>query len=135
MNTPARWLASSATHRSPADLPPIGENGPQFAPADADERGRLVGHAVRGREQHREERQHHRGEYEPPGGRVVLITFTYTPGAPFTDRALSLDAMPEWVASDVQRWAVRPLLDESRTPEIDRRNKAKNKADARVRPS
>jgi hypothetical protein len=43
----------------------------------------------------------------------------------------AIGRMPKWIASEIQRWAVGPLLDASRAPEIDRRNKA----DARVRSS
>lgn len=56
---------------------------------------------------------YHRGG-KPTSGRRILITFTYTSGAPFTDRPLSVDRMPTWISSDIQRWAVTPLL--GRTP-------------------
>ena len=52
---------------------------------------------------------YHRGG-KPTTGRRILITFTYTSGAPITDRPLSVDRMPTWVSSDIQRWAVKPLL-------------------------
>ena len=52
---------------------------------------------------------YHRGG-KPAAGVRILLTFTYTSGLPITRRTLSLAGMPKWISSDIQRWAVKPLL-------------------------
>jgi hypothetical protein len=53
---------------------------------------------------------YHRGG-KPTTGRRILITFTYTSGLPITERPLSVRGLPKWISSDIQWWAVEPLLD------------------------
>ncbi len=48
---------------------------------------------------------YHRGG-KPTVGTRVLITFTYTSGAPFEDRDLRIKGSPAWIKSDIQRAAL-----------------------------
>jgi hypothetical protein len=52
---------------------------------------------------------YHRGG-KPMIGRRILITFTYTSGAPITDRTLWVQSIPTWLSSAIQKSAVRSLL-------------------------
>jgi len=52
---------------------------------------------------------YHRGG-KPVAGRRILITFTYTSGAPMTERALWLQRRPAWISASIQRAAVSSLL-------------------------
>lgn len=67
---------------------------------------------------------YHRGG-KPVAGRRVLITFTYTSGLPITERPLSVLRMPTWISSDIQRWAIKPLL--GRAPHSRGERKQKNR--------
>ncbi len=69
---------------------------------------------------------YHRGG-KPTAGRRTLITFTYTSGSPFTERPLSVVRMPTWISSDIQRWAVKPLLGRSPHAGIGQKEKKKKK--------
>jgi hypothetical protein len=65
---------------------------------------------------------YHRGG-KPSIGRRILITFTYTSSTPITERTLWVHGAPTWVASAIQRSAIRSLLDVPPSP----RKKAKKK--------
>ncbi len=54
-------------------------------------------------------RGYHRGG-KPMVGRRILITLTYTSGAPITSRRIWVSGAPTWVDSAMQRAAVKPLL-------------------------
>ena len=51
---------------------------------------------------------YHRGG-KPTVGRRILITLTYTSGAPITNRRLWVSGAPTWADSAIQRAAVKPL--------------------------
>jgi hypothetical protein len=74
---------------------------------------------------------YHRGG-KPSVGRRILMTFTYTSGVPITERALSIDRMPDWISSDIQRWAVKPLLGNSPRSEGAKGKKSRKKKEAYV---
>jgi hypothetical protein len=48
---------------------------------------------------------YHRGG-KPTNGNRILITFTYTSGAPLSDRRLQVSGRPTWVMDDRQRLAL-----------------------------
>jgi hypothetical protein len=52
---------------------------------------------------------YHRGG-KPTVGRRILITFTYTSGAPITERSLWVCGTPTWASSAIQRAAVESLV-------------------------
>jgi hypothetical protein len=70
---------------------------------------------------------YHRGG-KPTFGRRILITFTYTSGVPITEGSLSIDRMPEWISSHIQRWAVKPLLGRPHSDAAQKQNKKKKEA-------
>ena len=49
-------------------------------------------------------------------------------GVPLTARSLSVDGMPAWISSDIQRWAVKPLLGRVPDCEITQSKKQKKSA-------
>jgi len=51
-----------------------------------------------------------------------------TSGMPFTEGSLSVDRMPAWISSDIQRWAVKPLLGRARAPASTPKKKKKSLA-------
>jgi hypothetical protein len=74
---------------------------------------------------------YHRGG-KPSVGKRILITFTYTSGVPITERVLSIDRMPNWISSDIQHWAVKPLLRKSPHSEGAEGKKSRKKKEAYV---
>ena len=69
---------------------------------------------------------YHRGG-KPSVGKRILITFTYTSAVPIAERVLSVDRMPNWIASDIQRWAIKPLLGKSPHSESAQGKKSRKK--------
>jgi hypothetical protein len=67
---------------------------------------------------------YHRGG-KPEVGNRILITFTYTSGLPIAERPLSVCGLPTWISSDIQWWAVEPLLDDGTALEYKSRQKNK----------
>lgn len=65
----------------------------------------------------------HRGG-KPVLGRRILITFTYTSGAPMTERTLWVRGSPTWALSGIQRSALAPLL---QAPPSPKKKAGKNK--------
>jgi hypothetical protein len=70
---------------------------------------------------------YHRGG-KPTVGSRVLITFTYTSGMPITERALALEGLPDWISSDIQRWALKPLVGSPPRSEAKPKKSRKKKA-------
>lgn len=52
---------------------------------------------------------YHRGG-RPTSGQRVLITFTYSSGTPIVAGQMQIQGHPAWISSDMQRAAVKPLL-------------------------
>jgi hypothetical protein len=50
---------------------------------------------------------YHRGG-KPSVGQRILISLTYTSGAPFSGRCFHLQEKPEWITEDIQRFALKP---------------------------
>jgi hypothetical protein len=67
---------------------------------------------------------YHRGG-KPTAGRRILITFTYTSGAPITERPIHLLGRPLWMTAAIQRYAVTPLLKQARRPLAQKTQKPK----------
>jgi hypothetical protein len=51
---------------------------------------------------------YHRGG-KPSAGTRILVTFTYTSGTPLVEPSIWLKGTPDWISSDIQRWAVKQL--------------------------
>jgi hypothetical protein len=51
---------------------------------------------------------YHRGG-KPTRGTRLLVTFTYTSGTPMVQPSIWLKGTPDWIASPIQRMAVRRL--------------------------
>jgi hypothetical protein len=66
---------------------------------------------------------YHRGG-KPSVGQRILLTFTYTSGAPITSRELWIRGRPAWLASGIQRSAVEALL---AGPPVQPKKKTKTK--------
>ena len=69
---------------------------------------------------------YHRGG-KPIVGRRILLTFTYTSGTPITDRPIRVDGAPQWIASGIQKAAVKPLLTAPRRPVERKRHKKRDR--------
>jgi hypothetical protein len=50
---------------------------------------------------------YHRGG-KPSVGQRILLTFTYTSGAPFAERFFRLKEKPDWVNAEIQEYALKP---------------------------
>jgi hypothetical protein len=51
----------------------------------------------------------HRGG-KPTVGTRLLVTFTYTSGTPFVEHPLGVTAMPPWISTPIQRYAIEPAV-------------------------
>lgn len=67
---------------------------------------------------------YHRGG-KPIAGRRILITFTYTSGAPITSRQLWVRGTPSWSLAGIQRAALRPLLRRPGEANSDKKQKTR----------
>jgi hypothetical protein len=67
---------------------------------------------------------YHRGG-KPSDGHRILVTFTYTSGAPITSRELWIRGNPAWLGSGIQRSAAEALL--ARPPVQPRKKKTTTK--------